>query len=354
MMPINKNDIKKILVVNLGGIGDLLLSTPALRALKGNFPDARIYLLAVERVSGFMKRPQYIDRVISFRSGRSLAAAIADLFCLLSLRLRKIDLAVNMRTLVSDKSARKMKLLLDLVAPRIKAGRDTSGRGGFLDIKVPETDAGDKYEMEYDIDMVSALGARVEDKSIDIDIPEESSRKVRMLLSGRGIAPGDSIIAVHPGGRPSRRWPAGNYARVIGNLSKEFKAKFVITGGIDEKPLAEEIAAKSGAGAVDLCGKLDFYQLAALIKRCGLYITNDTGPMHIAAVLKTPTVAIFGPGHLERFDPRNIFPEAVVLYRKTDCAPCNKSECPDMKCLKAVSVDEVAQAAAVLLRNKGV
>jgi heptosyltransferase-2 len=353
-MQINKQEIKSILVVNLGGIGDLLLSTPALRALKQHFSQASLYLLVAKRVREAVKDLPYVDKIFIFELGYPWTSSLANLRNLLSLRKQKVDLAINMRTLVSVNSAYKMRFLMQVINPGIKVGRNTSGRGGFLDIRIPETDIGDKSEMEYDIDAVEELGAAVIDKNVDFSVDEKSLREVRDLLSRSGIGPEDLLIGIHPGGRPSCRWAGENFVEVIKTLKNEYNAKFVITGGgADEIDLADMITAQSGPDVVPLAGRLNLSQLAALIKICSLYITNDTGPMHIAAIVNTPLIAIFGPGHLKRFDPRNIFPEAVVLYKKAACAPCNRFTCPSMECLKAVSPEEVVEAAIRLLSSKG-
>ncbi len=352
-MQILKDEIKNILVVNLGGIGDLLLSTPALRALKKDFPSAKLYLLVVGRCREAVERLSCVDGVFVFPAEKDWRGIIACILSILKLRQIKMDLAVNMRTLVSEKGALKMKILFKLINPRIKAGRDTSGRGGFLDISIPETDIGEKSEIEYDIDTVKALGVAVIDKNVDFLVDEKTMLDLRDMLSQSGIGAKDILIGINPGGRPSRRWPRDNFVELIKAVKKEYKAKFVITGvGADEIELAETIAAKSGPDVVSLAGKLNLSQLASLISMCRLYITNDTGSMHIAAILNTPLIAIFGPGHLKRFDPRNIFSEAVVLYQKTVCAPCNRFKCSSLQCLTAVLPEEVAEAAIRLLGGR--
>jgi len=351
-MQINNKEIKSILVVNLGGIGDLLLSTPALRALKRHFSGASLYLLVAKRVVPAVKNLSYVDKVFIFEPGHLWGNGLANFKNLAILRKQKVDLAINMRTLGSNNSALKMRLLMQMINPGIKAGRNTSGRGGFLDIKVPEDDEGEKYEMEYDIDMVSVLGAAVIDKQIDFKIGEKNSLEVQELLNGNGIGPNDVLIGIHPGGRPSRRWPEENFASTIKIIKDNFAVSVVITGGKDEVGLANRIIAESGLNVINLAGKLSFPQLGALIKRCNLYITNDTGVLHIAAILKTPLVAIFGPGHLRRFDPRNISEKSLVLYKGSDCSPCNKFFCPLIKCLKAISINEVVEAAAFFLEKR--
>ena len=345
-------DIKKILIVNLGGVGDLLLCLPALKALRGFSPQAEIDLLVAPQAEELVSGLSYIDKIfvinINYLKGFNLSRAAGNLKMLLLLRKNKFDLAVNMRTLASKSGALKVKLLFDIINPLLKAGRNTGGRGGFFDIKVAETDNGEKYEMEYDLETVKALGVEQIDRSIDFKIGEGIESNMAQLLEREGIYTTDFLIGIHPGGMPSRRWPSGNFARMIEAIAKKTSAKFVLTGGKSEAGLAAQLLkAVVDTKIVNLTGKLNLKQLSALIKRCNLFISNDTGPMHIAAVLKTPQVAIFGPGDVSRFDPRNISDKAVVVYKKpSDCLfPCNKVRCKSIACLKVVSVEEVVSAA---------
>ena len=134
-------------------------------------------------------------------------------------------------------------------------------------------------------------------------------------------------------------------------LSSQMKCTFVITGSEDELPLAKKLAAHITTPVLNAMGRVSIRQLGALLSRCNLYITNDTGPMHIAALVKTPLVAIFGPGSLVRFDPRNISKKAIVLRKETKCAPCNKWECKALECLRKIAPHEVSEAALFLLRG---
>jgi heptosyltransferase II len=339
-------DRNKILIVNLGGIGDLLLSLPALKALRGLYPQAEIDLLVAPQAEELARDFSCVNNIF-----------VININILLSLRKKRFDLAVNMRTLASRSGSLKIKLLLDIIKPFKKAGRDTGGRGGFFDIKIAETDIGQKYEMEYDLETVEALGAEHIDREIGLKVEKDAERSVSQLLENEGISAKDILIGIHPGGMPSRRWPVSNFARVIEEIARKEPVKFVITGAESESGLAAQLSqAAADIKSVNLCGKLNLKQLLALIKRCDLFISNDTGPMHIAAALKTPQVAIFGPGDIIRFDPRNISQKAVVVYKKPlDCLlPCNKVKCSSIACLKAVSVEDVVVAVLELLqKNKG-
>jgi len=340
----------KILIINLGGIGDVLLSAPALRALKASFPGAKISILVVPRVYAFVRGLAYIDAADIFY--RDIWHIFSDIKVLLKLRKEHFDLAINMRTLVSKRSAEAIRLMLNIVAPKLKAGRDTDGRGYFFDIKIPETLKGQKYEMEYDIDTVKALGAEVLDRNIDLKIDEENTNKIELILAQEGVSKAGMLIGVHPGGGSTRRWSVENFSKVINAVGNKTACKFVITGGKDEIGLANKLARLVNTKVVNLSGKLNFPELVALIKRCDIFISNDTGPMHIAVILKTPLVAIFGAGDIIRFDPRNISDKAIVLYKKVECAPCEKFKCADLKCLKIITPGDAVEAALSLLDKK--
>lgn len=342
---------KKILIINLGGMGDVLLSTPSLRAIRHTYPYAEISALTSQAGAEVMNCLSYIDRVhifyINYGGKVDIFRNISTLF---SLRKERFNLAVNMRTLVSKKSAVKMRFMLDLIGPERKAGRDTNEMGRFFDISIPEKNPGEKYEMEYDIDLAEALGCRVLDRHIDFEIDRESIRKIDAILEREGISQEDIVIGVHPGGMPSRRWPLENFSEFIREMNKKVECRFIITGGRDEVNLAETLIEIIGTGVTGLAGRLSIKELGALIERCNLYISNDTGPMHIAAILKTPLVAIFGPGDIVRFDPRNISDKTIVLYQRVECAPCEITQCESLKCLKAISPEDVVDASMKLIR----
>ena len=340
-------DVKKILIINLGGIGDMLLSFPAVGALRAAYKDASIDVLVVERVYELVKDSGVFDNIFIYKKGK-----LGNAWLLSALRKNNYDLAVNMRTMVSRVSSIKMFLLMSVINPRIRAGRDTDGRGFFFDIKIPETLIGDKHETEYDIDMAQALGAKVTDRTLHFNVDRSSADMVKGILEGRGIRDGDCVIGINAGGMPSRRWPVENIAKVMQAVARIKPCIFVLTGSKSERSYVERLSAVSGARAVNLAGELSLNELGALMERCNLYISNDTGPLHIAAILKRPLIAIFGPGYIKRFDPRFISDNAVVFYKPVFCAPCDKQKCMNMRCLVSVTPEEVTASALRLLEIK--
>jgi len=343
---VDPKQLQSILIVNLGGIGDFILSLPALKGLRNAFKDARIVLLTTPRTAVFAASYPYLNEVLPFDC--NLLTALPRL---IELRQRRFDLALNMRSIVSRTSAYKMAGLFYFIRPRYKVGRDTEGRGFFFDLKIPEEAIGDLPEYEYDLKAVRALGVKAEYSLPEIPISEAGISYVDQFLALNNVAGDDIIVGVNPGAPyPAKRWPPENFAKVIDILNAQLACKIILTGSRDELEIAESVRRRAKSKVIIAVGKTSLKQLAALIKRCNVYITNDTGAMHIAAVLKTPLVAIFGPGYLPRFDPRNISEKATVFYRKAPCAPCDRPACASMQCLKAVLAEEVAEAAIEFLK----
>jgi ADP-heptose:LPS heptosyltransferase len=354
--PVEQGSMKRVLIINLGGIGDILFSTPALRALKKLYPDAKMSILLDSRTREAGVDLPYIDDAYALHMSSSRADWLSNmrdnLKTLLALRQKKFGIAINMRTIATAAGAFKMRMLLAAISPKAAAGRNTEGRGAFFNIAIPETDIGDKHEMEYDLDLVRKLGARPDDKKIDYEVTDEAIKKAREALKEENIADDEIIIGIHPGGKLSHRWPIENFAKAMRLIRGEINCSFVITGDSRESPLAESLVNISGIKGINTAGRFNIMEFGALIRQCDVFISNDTGAVHIAAFVKTPVVMIFGPGVLAKVDPRVISDEAVVLYKGSDCAPCNRKECRSKKCLAGISPREVADAALFLLGSK--
>ena len=334
--------MRKILIINLGGLGDILLSMPAIKALRQMHSEAEISLLMVQRVLKIAEKIDLVDKAYSLspRAGCFFANAAT----LLKLRSEQFDLAINMRSLISKSGAFKLNLLLKIIAPNKTAGRNTQGRGGFFDINIPEEEKSNKHEMTYNKELVESLGAKLIDEQINWHIDPLSINKINDFLKEKGVTNENVLIGIHPGGRISRRWPKEYFLEVINRLSEKSAYKFVISGGPDEKELGEYFSKKALANVIDTAGRITLDESFALIKRCNLFISNDTGPMHFATILKTPLVAIIGPGDIGHYDPRAVSEKVIVLKKDIECAPCSKLTCDDMRCSKAITPDEVMQA----------
>lgn len=345
--------IKKILVVNFGGMGDFLLSYPSLIALQKRYPQSKINLLVSKKALEAAQRLSFVDKVFVLYPQSWWRLVFFGPRTFLVLRRERFDLAINMRSVVSRFSALKMRLLFRWINPKTTAGRNTENRAGFFDLKIFEDDYGQVYERDYDLKLVEMLDACPQDKAIDFTITDLEVENVRQLLKEARIQEDDLLIGIHPGGALPRRWPLVNYRIFLESLCADKRLKFVITGNQEETRLAEELAQGLNDRVLNLAGKLNLGELAALIQRCQLYVTNDTGSMHLAAVLQRPLLVIFGGAALKHFDPRIINPQSRVLYKKISCAPCNFKFCHSKKCLKLIVPEEVIQAAKEILFKAG-
>lgn len=337
-----RTDLEKILVLDLGGIGDVLLSLPAYKSLRQEFPQARIFFMGVPRVHELVTGLNIFDEIYLF--DKKSRNPFVNLKNILILRWQRLNILINMRTLVSKDSAKKMRSLVRFIRARKTVGRNTAGRGDFFDLKIEEEDVGCKHELELNFDLIKTLGCPDVEKSIELDIHHRHFEKIDEIFKRYHLNESDQIIGVNLGGMPSRRWPLEYFAEFMENIDPKINAKFVVVGSDYEKELAVRLYERTVAKFINISGKLKFWELAAFIKRCDIFVTNDTGTMHLAAALKTRLVAIFGPGDLQRYDPRYLFSEVAVLYRKSECAPCNNFSCDDLKCLKMIHPGQVTAA----------
>lgn len=375
-------DVKKILVINFGGIGDLLLSTPALRSLDNLYADSYIALLTVSKSAKIIEGLSYLDEVFIFDfktseiRGFKIFLKLKDLMdkfkILLYLRKKKFDVIINMRTIVGLIGAIKMALIFFIIKAKYRAGRDTDGLGFFLNIKIPERYKGEMHESEYDLNLVKLLwrpSPNVQNngtvplfgdcpiifsRDLEIYISEKDEKFVDRFLKENNIKENDVIIGINPGaGWPSKKLDIEKFAGFIKLLKNNIKCKVVITGTKDDEELAIRLKKLTGEDLIIATGKTTIKQLACLIKRFACFITNDSGAMHIASAVSIPIVAIFGPGDVVRYRP--LGENVTVLYKQVECSPCNYVICPKkdfMKCLKIITSQEIFSTTLNLLKEK--
>lgn len=320
--------MKKILLVELAGIGDAVLSSPAIKNLRKNFPEAKIYYLTFAGPAEILRKSPYLDKVFVVRRG--LKGIIGDIPVLKELRKMHIDVAVNMYQHYTLGGALNMALLLKLVNAVKTYGRNTDGKGFFYDVKIEDAIKTARNDAEYKLDLIKALGCNIGDKRLEVWFDDSDKNAVRDFLEKHSISDTDLLIGMNPGAhRLTHRWDWENFARVAETLAKRHGGKIIITGSQDEHWLAEKIRRKISAEAINTAGVLSLTQLAAFMKRCNLYITNDTGPMHIANASGTRMVAIMGTNVLKTAPYQK--DKCVVLNKNVECVPCYKANCGNME-----------------------
>ncbi|MBF0619133.1 MAG: glycosyltransferase family 9 protein [Candidatus Omnitrophica bacterium] len=286
-------DIRNILFIAPGGIGNLVLSIPSLRALKAQWPDAGITLLTCEAgVEKILDHEGLVTDTVCFK-----ATPGQDLFGCLSqvrtLRAKGFDMAVSAGG-VNPLSSGMVGVLSGIP---IRAGQAVNG-GSWLYTQ-RSAYASDEHELEGGLSVVQALGCPVVEKLPSLRITSEEESEARDYCARLGIAAGTRLVGIHSGvGKKmhaQRQWPLERFVRVMDALADTLGAVFVLTGGSHEQEDVRRIAALTRATAFSTAGELSLRGTAAVLKKCCLVISNDSGPAHIAAAVGTPLIVLFGP-----------------------------------------------------------
>ncbi len=372
-------DPQRILVVKLSDIGDVLTATPALRALRESFPDARVEALVPPNSTPVLAESPLIDDVVVFDKFQydrpadafkpSSLAALVRLAC--DLRRRRYDCLVILHHLTTRWGTLKYAALALTSGVKIRAGLD-NGRGWFLTHRARDGGFGVRHEVEYWLDVVGTIGAVTEDTSLEITITADdedfANDQIPPPLSPSyqgGGGGGCPLVAIHPGSGGyslARRWSAEGFARVADALVERHGARIVLVGTSADG--VSQVASLMRSGALNLEGKTNLSQLAAILKRCDLFIGADSGMMHLAAAVGTPLVAIFGPSNHRAWGPWLPGDEergrAVIVRADLPCSPCSyvgfsvgrREGCEARTCMRMVTPEVVLKAAERLLQGK--
>ena len=339
---------KKIIVVDFGGVGDLVLSIPFLRGLKQAFSLSKISVLCAERTGMILKEQSYIARLYLS------PITLRGLFVIgLQLRKKRFDMAINLMPETSYFAALKMYLLFLLINAKQWIGRNTEGRGFFYDIKVLEP----KMQIENEVLMYGRILKAISDGDFDerleFNIPKKSRKRAGALLSKERNFPRQPLVLINPGSDwPAKRWPIERYAKLVKKLEELFPyLEFGVIGTQKEIELANVIKERCGERVFILSGKTPLVVLPAILKEATLLITNDSGPAHIGRAVGTPIIILAGPSESAYLTVRGK-DESIVMQHRVSCAPCVRYSCDTRDCWKAISVQEVVEVTSELLERK--
>jgi len=338
--------MRRIVIVRTDRIGDVVLSTPVIQALRRAYSDAFIAMMVAPHARELVEGNPSLNEVIVFDKGK--AAGIAD-----SIRFARRLRAYHFDTAVILHPTVRVHIITAMALIKRRIGYDTKW-GFLLTERVPhEKQFGAKHEIDYNLDLLKTLGIQARDRRPFIAVKPENRLKVAALLEQNGFGKGDSFVAIHPGAScPSKRWPGERFARVADEIAKRFHTRVVIVAGANNRDCGLRMSDAMEHDALDLSGDLGVGELMALLERARLLISNDSGPVHIAVALGIPVVAIFGrnqPGlSFKRWGP--VGDNDVVLYKDVGCLECLAHDCKTgFQCLMAIEPHEVIEAAAKLL-----
>lgn len=346
---------KRILCIRLDYMGDVLMSTPAIRALKQSIPGAEITLLTSSSGEAVARFIPEIDQVMRYAAPWMKSSAghdpSADMDFVAELAQRRFDAAVIFTVYSQNPLPAAMLCYLAGIPLRLAHCRENPYR--LLTHWVRETEPQEqvRHEVRRQLDLVATVGAKADDERLSLRVPPASTARVIDRLQSMGIDPYGTWIAMHPGATAaSRRYPPQQWRVAATELSALLHCPLVFTGGHDEAPLIDEIR-EGLPGTHSLAGRLELDQLAALIALAPVLVSNNTGPAHIAAAVGTPIVdlyALTNPQHTPWQVPSR------VLFRDVPCRYCYKSVCPEghALCLTGVPPSETVQATIELLRGQ--
>ena len=340
----------RILLLRLERIGDLLMALPGVSAVRHFAPDAEIDLVVGSWNAELARAIPAVTRVIPLdaawlaRDGEGVALP-ALLRVATTWRTRHYDLAINFEPDI------RSNLLLAVSGARWTAGYRSAGGGPLLDQALEYDQAA--HTSDNAQRLVSAIfGSAAPPRPARLDLPDDARRRARALL-GNTPRP---LVAVHvSGGRPVKQWDPSRFAEVARRLVTSRGATILFSGAPADTPLIEQVAHGLPSGSyIDASSNISLVTLAALLECADVMVTGDTGPMHVAAAVGTPIVAVFGPSDPKRYAPRG--PHDTVVRVDLPCAPCNRIRLPPARCtgvipdcLALIPADRVYEAVAGVL-----
>ena len=354
--------MEKFLIINPFGIGDCLFTTPVISALKEKYPNSFIGYWCNERVSDLLKNDPRIDTVFALSRGdiKRVYKGFKRLSVLLNLisriRKEKFDTAFDF-SLDS-----RYGLWSGLAGIKKRVGFDYKARGRFLTDKIDLKGYSGRHIVEYYADLLKFMNIEFRDKSLYLAVSGENRTRAKERLLKSWAGQSGPIVGIAMGGGASwgkdafyKQWPPKNFAEIADKLIKDRNASMVLLGSSDDKPLADIIMSYTkGKNTLDLTGKLNLEELAAMIKELKLLVCNDGGPLHMAVALGVDTVSVFGPVDEKVYGPYPPSEKHAVVKKDMKCRPCYEDfrfeAClNDRRCLEDVTVDEVYSKIKALL-----
>ena len=335
---------QNILVIKLSAMGDVILSIPSLKALREKSPKANIKILVGLKSRNSLKGCPYINDTIVCDFGGKDKGIFGLLRIANQLRRHNFDIVVDLQ------NNRKSHLLSFLSFSPLRFGYK-NGKLSFLlnrtvkDIKKP------LGPVEHQFRVLNLAGVSSDDKRLELWPSKEDEAWAEDFLNSNWLGQSQRLVGINIGSSDrwlTKRWPISNLARLCDELSKRFRTRVIITGIRKDKDRAQEIYDLAKSKPIIACGKTNITQLASLMKRCRVFITGDSAPIHVATAMGVPFVALFGPT-----DPRRhvvSFKGNRIIKKDLRCAPCYKPRCLlNYRCMKKITVDEVAGAVGELL-----
>lgn len=341
--------VNRILILRADGIGDVLNSTPAISALRNAYRAARISVVVRPPGAEILRLNSHIDEVQIYDVNGAHKDLMGKLRFAKQLRMENYDLAV----VLYNSSQSNLMAYLSRAPYRVGRKSERKGFSFTLTSAVAFRDPkGTKHEIDRNMDVVRLAGAKAGTRELVLSLSDREKAWACDYIRRSEVRSSQPLVGIHPGGTSfDKLWPAENFARVANSLMQEFGAQIILFSGPGEDALARDIEAAMAHAPIPAAG-LQLRQFAALTEKCSLFLCNDSGPMHIAAALQVPTVAIFGSTDHVRWRPYS--DNSIIVRRDMDCWPCSAHKCKrEFECTKLLPVSDVWSAVCSMLNIDG-
>ncbi len=342
MLKLDSAHIMKILVRSTNWIGDAVMTTPAMGSIRAAFPSSEIVLAANPVVSELMSPHPFCDRVIVYdKKGPHRGIRGLWKFSRL-LAMERFDMAILFQNAI------EAAIMVRLAGIKTRAGYATDGRAILLTHAIGVTEEARRlHHTQYYMNMLAELGIPRAGLGLRLQCTDEEMR-----WAGGVLGPG-KWAAINPGAAygSAKRWYPERFGQVADVLASDFGYQSLLVGGPGEAEIGPEIESRMRSKVLNMIGRTSVRQLMAILASVRLVITNDSGPMHVAAAFGRPIVALFGPTDHSATSP--LSSRFSLVRKETECAPCFKRQCPtDHRCMADISADDVLHAVETLLKSE--
>ena len=314
------------------------MTTPAVRAIRKSFPNTHISLLAKPWVEPVFKNSEHIDQLLIYDDeGRH--KGISGKFRLArELKKYHFDAAILLQ------NAFEAAFITFLAGIPLRIGYNRDARQMLLTHAIPcSNNIKNEHQTKYYLNILKGMKIEAEHQDLYLKLDQNDRYQAEHILHENGISMDDTIVGINPGATygPAKQWPYDRFARLADRIQSFTESRVIIFGGPNDKKLGKKVSKTMLRPPVDLSGKTSLGEAMALIEKCALFITNDSGLMHVAAALNVPLVGIFGSTNPVTTGPLGI--NSRVVQIPMECSPCLKSECPKghLNCMAQIGVDMV-------------
>ena len=322
------------------------MTTPAVRAIRKQFPNTHVSLLAKPWVTPVFENSEHLDQLLIYDDKGRHKGLFGKFRLARDLKKYDFDAAILLQ------NAFEAALITFLAGIPIRIGYNTDARQLLLTHAISCTNEIKKeHQTKYYLNILSGIGMDAGDRDLYLRLRQQDRLQAEKTLMKQGISGDFKWVGINPSATfgPAKQWPIDRYARLADLILEHTNARVIVFGGPQDRRLGKDISRKMRHRPIDLSGRTTLGEAMALIERCALFITNDSGLMHVAAALDVPLIAIFGSTNSTTTGP--LSSNSRVVQVPMECSPCLKPECPKghLNCMDQICVDMIFDVAKEIL-----